>query len=188
MMFFDLCAYIIIPLYTIAFVRNTNWFTTNFSVISSYHGRQAAFWIWGFLIGSYFYYSLKKVIQILPRSKKETALAAASMTLLALAVCTPYLPGEFPFRSFLHVVSAFTSAVLFLLCLFLTTWSFYRRDRPGYRSYMTGLWGIAAGSLFLLWAAGIVSSALEIFFVVSCSILVRKLHKKVLSNQLRGPF
>ena len=47
----NLIAYIIIPAYTILFVKGYGWFTTNFSVIGNYLHRKDAFVLWGPLSG-----------------------------------------------------------------------------------------------------------------------------------------
>ena len=48
-------AYLIIPVYTIAFTGGYNWFTTNFSVIGNLMDKKLAFLIWGIVVGLYFY-------------------------------------------------------------------------------------------------------------------------------------
>lgn len=176
-MLHDLVAYIIIPIYTILFARDTNWFTTNFSVIGSWADRKLAFVLWGILVGTAFVYSLRSILRILPGRRYETELLITASVLLGLAVSTPYLPESLPFQAFLHVIFAFSASVLLLLCLSLVIWKLYLTDRSKYRFFLTAIIVIIILSGLLLLATGIVSSALEIFFTISCSVLIRKLQK-----------
>ena len=66
----NLIAYIIIPAYTILFVKGYGWFTTNFSVIGNYLHRKDAFVLWGVLVGAYFYYSLRTAIRLMKQKPK----------------------------------------------------------------------------------------------------------------------
>lgn len=182
----NVLAYVIIPLYTVLFARNTDLFTTNFSVIGSIDGRQNAFFFWGVLVGWYFFRELKGILPFVPNSAREHRITITACVLLALAVSTPYLPDRLPFQAAFHVVCAFSSSVLLLGCMYSLILKLYRRDRTGYRPYLTGISLTAGLSAALLFAAGIVSSALEIFFTISCTLLIRRLHKKLLSRQLKG--
>ena len=47
-------AYAVIPIYTLLFIRGTNWFTSNLSVIGSLPTRRAAFFLLGVIIGCAF--------------------------------------------------------------------------------------------------------------------------------------
>lgn len=178
----NLLAYVLIPIYTILFVWNTNWFTLNLSVLSSWANRKSAFLIWGIIVGCFFYFALKKIIIILPERKKETILLNTACILLALGVTTPYLPAELPFQSFLHVAFAFSASIFLLLCLYMITLRLYKKNRSYYESSLVSIIAITAFSALLLFAAGIVSSALELFFTISSCIYVRRLHKKVLKE------
>lgn len=179
----NLLAYLIIPVYTVLFVRNTNWFTTNFSVIGNLANRNHAFLLWGIIVGIYFYWSLDKIIRGIHNHQKELFLLRSAFLLLAFAVTTPYLPDQLPFHAFLHVVFAFTASILMLLCIFLIVLKLYRTSHRLYKPFLTGLVTITFISALLLIAAGIVSSALEIFFTISFAIFVRRLHIRVLSEE-----
>lgn len=172
----NLLAYLIIPVYTVLFAWDTNWFTTNFSVIGSWANRTNAFLLWGFIVGIYFFWSLRKIIHVLDRHKKETVLTLTASVLLAFAVLTPYMPNQLPLKSMLHIVFAFLSSVLLILCVGLIIWKLYRINPDKYRPYLYSIIIITIICSVLLVAAGIVSSALEIFFTISFVILVRKLH------------
>lgn len=188
-MILNFIAYFLIPGYTILFVRGTNWFTLNFSVIGSWSGRKNAFLLWGVIVGAYFYFTLRKIIRYLPLERKENAFLNTCLLLLSLAVTTPYLPQDLPFQSFLHVIFAFTASVLLLLTLYLTVIKLYHINHEAYRPYLACLHVITIICTFLLFLAGIVSSALEIFFTISSVVMVRMLYKKVsaLNSSLTRP-
>ena len=54
-------AYFLIPVYTVLFTRGYNWFTTNFSVIGNFFDKKRSFFLWGVLVGSFFYIIHRKV-------------------------------------------------------------------------------------------------------------------------------
>lgn len=178
-MLLNITAYFIIPVYTFLFAWGTNLFTLNFSVLGSLASRKNAFLLWGMIVGAYFYYVLKKIIRTLPRSRKESVVLHSGLLLLAFAVTTPYLPENRPFRAFLHVIFAFTASVLLLGCLYLIVWKLFCMNRDVYRPYLQALNVITVISAALLVLAGIVSSALEIFFTVSCTLLLIRLYRRV---------
>lgn len=177
-MLLTITAYCIIPIYTIMFAWGTDWFTLNFSVLGSLATRKNAFLLWGILVGVYFYYVLRKIIRGLPRNKKETAVSIAALVLLILAVTTPYLPDLSPVQAFLHVMFAFTASVLLLACIYMVVWKLYCMNQEIYRSYLICLTVITVISALLLFLAGIVSTALEIFFTLSSTFLLQKLYRK----------
>lgn len=174
-------AYLIIPIFTILFAQNSNWFTSNFSVIGNQIERQEEFILWGLLVGIYFFRNLLKISRSVPDEKtsapQRTWPLFLALSLLTLAVTTPYLPQRLPFISFLHVIFAFFSAVFLILSMFLIVWNLYRTNKKRYRPFLFWLTGIVLCSAALLWLCGIVSSALEIFFVISSALLVQKLYE-----------
>lgn len=174
-MLLNFIAYLLIPAYTVWFVQGSNWFTTNFSVIGNTIGRQEEFVLWGLMVGIYFFYSLRIIIKQMPNKMRGIWLIPLSLLLLTCAITTPYLPEEFPFKSFLHIIFAFLAAVCLMICLYLIVWQLYRLSPNSYRFYLGALIGITIISAILLVVAGIVSSALEIFFTISSVILVRRL-------------
>ena len=169
-------AYILIPVYTIMFVQGNNWFTTNFSVIGNQLGRQEAFVLWGLLVGIYFFFSLRVIVVQMAVPPKSTWLIPLALFLLPCAVITPYLPEILPLRSTLHIVFSFMAALCLILSIGSILLRLYQDDRKKYRPYLIGLAGIAMISLFLLLLAGIISSALEIFFTITSVLLVRRLY------------
>ncbi len=178
-MFLGFTAYILIPLYTVWFVQGSNWFTTNFSVIGNLIGRQEEFVLWGLMVGIYFFWCLRRIVRRMPEKPRCAWLIQMSLVLLTFAITTPYLPEELPFKAFLHIVFAFMAAVCLMICLYLIVWKLYQREKGAYRLYLAGLTGITLFSAFLLLLAGIVSSALEIFFTFSTVVMVYRLYRRI---------
>lgn len=175
----DLFACFLIPAYTLLFAGSVEWFGTNFSVIAvTGEDHYWGFVYWGALAGGYFAVMLTKLALSLPRLWQRSAVCL--LTLLAClalgyALAIPYLPEDFPGFASLHVVLAAGACVLLMLALLLTLLSLYRRDPERYRPLLVR-WGLIAGGsglLFLL--AGMVSSALEVFFTVTAALLTRRL-------------
>lgn len=179
MMFLNFVAYILIPAYTVWFVEGTNWFNTNFSVLGNRIGRAEEFVLWGLIVGIYFFWCLKAIVTHMNRKPKGTFLIPTSMILLTFALTTPYLPEQLPLKSFLHIIFAFMAAVCLMLCLYLIVWQLCQTDRNLYKPYLLLLIGITLFAAFLLILAGIVSSALEVFFTISTTVLVRQLLRQV---------
>lgn len=178
-MFLCLIAYILIPAYTIWFVQDSNWFTTNFSVLGNLFGRQEEFVLWGLVVGIYFFWCLCRIVRLMPEKPRCTWLIPLSLVLLTFAITTPYLPEQLPLKAFLHIVFAFIAAVCLMACLYLIVWRLYQGENEAYRPYLIGLTGITLFSTFLLMLAGIVSSALEIFFTISTVVIVYRLYRKL---------
>ena len=121
--------------------------------------------------GQLFLYNPQKgQIQAYPESCLWEALA-----LLFFAITTPYLPEELPLKSVLHIIFAFLSALLVLLFLLLVIWSQYQIYPHVYRRYLYGWLAIVCGSVLLLAAAGIISSALEIYVTLTSAAMAERL-------------
>lgn len=180
-MFINFIAYGLIPVYTVLFVENSNWFTTNFSVLGNLAERRTEFVLWGLLVGIYFFWCLRRIVAHMKKQPRGTWLIPLSLVLLTFAITTPYLPEALPLKSFLHIIFAFLAAACLMCCLYLIVGTLFSEDRKTYQTYLAGLICITVISLGLLWLAGIVSSALEIFFTISTVVLVRRLYKTVLS-------
>ena len=103
-------AYFLIPLSTVLFAWDSNWFTTNFSVLSNGMERKNAFAFWGLLVGVYFFCILHQISRKMFPAPRGISLISLSLLLLVCGVVTPYLPENLPFPSFLHVV--FSSAFI----------------------------------------------------------------------------
>ena len=168
-------AYFLIPVYTVLFTRGYNWFTTNFSVIGNFFDKKRSFFLWGVLVGSFFYIIHRKVKSRLTLNPVYGRMVQAALALLFFAITTPYLPEELPLKSVLHIIFAFLSALLVLLFLLLVIWSQYQIYPHVYRRYLYGWLAIVCGSVLLLAAAGIISSALEIYVTLTSAAMAERL-------------
>ncbi len=172
-------AYFIIPIYTILFAWGTDWFTLNFSVLGNLSSRKNLFLLWGIIIGTYFYYILKRIISGLPRNRKETVMSITALLLLVLAVITPYLPDSQPLHAVFHVILSFLASISLLICLYMIVWKLYCMNQEVYKPYLHCLMVITVLSAFLFFLTGIVSTVLEIFFILSCTFLLQRLYRRV---------
>lgn len=175
----DFTAYLLIPVSTILFVRGSNWLTTNFSVLGSGLDRKNAFTFWALLVGIYFFCVLHMISRRIFPAPRGTSLISLALILLSCAVTTPYLPESLPFPSFLHVLFSFSAAVCLSAFLVLLLWQISRKYPGKFTLYQVGLSLILLCSALLLCIAGIVSSALEIFFSLSAAVFCRRLLNKV---------
>ena len=155
------------------------WLGTNFSVIAvTGKDHYWGFVYWGALAGGYFAVMLTKLALILPRLWQRSAvclLALLACLALGYALAIPYLPDDFPGFASLHVVLAAGACVLLMLALLLVLLSLYRDSPENYRLLLVR-WGLIVGGsglLFLL--AGMVSSALEVFFTITAALLTRRI-------------
>lgn len=174
-----LTAYVLIPLYTILFANGSRWLDTNFSVLGSLPGREEAFVLWGLIVGIFFFWCLRQIIRRMPRRPRFCFLAPLALLLLVFAVTTPYLPERLPLKSFLHILFAFLAAVCLGGILLSIVLTLYHGDRQGYRRYLFFLLGSFAVCIWLFFLAGIVSSAMEIFFTISMDLLAYRLYRKL---------
>lgn len=170
----DLFACFLIPLYTLLFTHDTRWFTTNFSVIAAARDQRHGFFLWGMLVGVYLLVLLP-VMAALPRPLWPRLCLLGGFLLLLSAVVLPYTPDELPKIADLHVICAFTASCLLVLSLFLLLLQKARQDRQRYWDCMKWLGVTVLLSLVLFAMVGIISSALEIFFVLSTTLLARRL-------------
>ena len=175
----DLFACFLIPAYTLLFAGSVEWLGTNFSVIAvTGKDHYWGFVYWGALAGGYFAVMLTKLALILPRLWQRSAvclLALLACLALGYALAIPYLPDDFPGFASLHVVLAAGACVLLMLALLLVLLSLYRDSPENYRLLLVR-WGLivgGSGPLFLL--AGMVSSALEVFFTITAALLTRRI-------------
>ena len=175
----DLFACFLIPAYTLLFAGSVEWLGTNFSVIAvTGKDHYWGFVYWGALAGGYFAVMLTKLALILPRLWQRSAvclLALLACLALGYALAIPYLPDDFPGFASLHVVLAAGACVLLMLALLLVLLSLYRDSPENYRLLLVR-WGLIVGGsglLFLL--AGMVSSALEVFFTLTAALLTRRI-------------
>ena len=169
----------LIPVCTVLFAGNAPWLTSNFSVIAvSGKEQYQDFWRWELLVGGYFAVVLFQIGSTFADRGVRQAIYLITLTSCACLGCAmlfPYLPQFLPRVAFLHVLWAGTACILLMLVLFLALACGWREDRSRYASLLLAWAGIAAGSLLLLAAAGMVSSMLEVFFTLSSTLLCRLL-------------
>lgn len=174
-MIIKLLAYFFIPVYTFLFTRGYNWFTTNFSVIGNVFDRKLAFFIWGIMVGAYYYMIHRAIRRQIKLRRAIARLVPAALILLFCAITTPYLPEMLPLQSFLHIVFAFMSTILLLVFLTAVSLIQYRTCPKAFQPFLYALGIIIFVSVVLLVMAGIVSSALEIFITITTVVLSTKL-------------
>lgn len=170
----------LIPAYTLLFAGSVEWFGTNFSVIAvTGEDHYRGFVAWGLLAGGYFLVLLTRLAGLLPRpGQRAGVLGLTTLAVLSLgyALVIPYLPAYFPQYAALHVILAALASVLVMGALLVILLVLRRGDRERWRGPLLAWWGIGAGSALLFFAAGIVSSALEVFFTISATLLVRRIY------------
>ena len=175
----DLFACFLLPAYTLLFAGSVEWFGTNFSVRAvlgeNYYW---GFVVWGLLAGSYFFVMLTRLTFLLrgvwTRLGLLVLILAACLS-LANAIAIPYLPQQIPRWADLHVLLASGACVLVRAVLLVLILRLGReRNKPV--GPLLAAWLVivlVSGVLFAL--AGMVSSALEIFFAISAALLIRAL-------------
>lgn len=174
----DLFACFLIPAYTLLFAGSVEWFGTNFSVIAvtgpdHYRG----FVYWGILAGSYFFVILSRLAFGLPRRWMRTVvrlLAVCAVLALAYAIAIPYLPEYFPKYAALHVLLAAGACVLLMIDLQFIILVMRRQDPVRWAGPLRACWGMAAVCAILFAIPRMVSTALEVFFTLSATLLARR--------------
>lgn len=176
----ELMAWFVIPAYTLLFAGSVEWFGTNFSVLAvTGEDHYRGFVAWGLLAGGYFLVMLTRLAGLLPRpGQRAGTLVLVTLALLSLgyALVIPYLPAYFPGYAALHVLLAALACVLVMGALLLILLAFRREDRARWRGPLLAWWGIVAGSALLFLIPRMVSTALEVFFTVSATLLVRRVY------------
>lgn len=176
-MFLDLCASVLIPVYTLFFAKGYGWFSTNFSVIGNMFRRKEVFVLWAVLVGLYFFFSLRQIIRKMPGKVKGSFLVPVAVVLLLFAITTPYLPQEFPLKAVLHIVFAMLASACLVIVTAYLFWQMkpYAPERAN--KYLRFLGLIVAGSIVLFFVSGIISSAMEIFFVLGMVALMERVRR-----------
>lgn len=140
--------------------------------------RQPEFLLWSLVVGCYFFVIIRQLFkkrQGLEDIKKETVLFFAAAWMMVLFVVTPYLPAQFPSLSVVHVVSALLCSVFFFICLLSLTLKAYWEAPNRYRPCLITLIAAAAFCSCAFILTGIINSAMEICFVITCSLLAKRL-------------
>ena len=176
-MILNVCASAVIPAVTLWLFRGYGWFTANFSVIGNMFRRKEVFVLWAAVVGIYFFFSLRQLIGKMPGKVRGSFLVPLAVVLLFLGVTTPYLPQEFPLKAAVHIVLAMAASACLVtfLGLFFRQMKAYMPERAG--RCLWGLGIIVAGSGILFLAAGIISSAMEIFFVLGMVALTERVRR-----------
>ena len=175
----DLWACFVLPAYTLLFAGSVTWLGTNFSVLAVAGERYyRGFLLWGLLAGGYFLavlWSLAGTVRAPGVKWAVRGLLLLSCGCLGVGLPLPYLPERFPGVAWTHTAMVMTSCVGMMGCLLVLLTCFRREDRTAYRPFFRGWLLIVGvcGALFLL--AGIISTALEVFFTISTALLVRRL-------------
>ena len=171
----DLFACFLIPLYTLLFTHDTRWFTTNFSVIAAARDQRHGFFLWGDAGGGLSAVRPAAGDGRAAQAAVAPALPVGRLPAAAVGSGAAYTPDELPKIADLHVICAFTASCLLVLSLFLLLLQKARQDRQRYWDCMKWLGVTVLLSLVLFAMVGIISSALEIFFVLSTTLLARRL-------------
>lgn len=180
----NVTACFLIPAYTLLFAGSVQWFRSNFSVIAvTGEDHYRGFVCWGLLAGGYFLVLLTRLAGLLPRpGERAGVLALTTLAVLSLgyALAIPYLPAYFPQYAALHVLLAALACVLVMEALLVILLSLRREMPKRWRKLLWAWWGIVAGSGLLFLLAGMVSTALEVFFTISATLLTRSIYLRVL--------
>ncbi len=160
----DLLSYVLVPLYTLFFSIDFDPLTSNFSVIGNIIGKEGGFLLWGILLGFCLLYILSGVSKNLNLSRKKRHLVKAGLVSLFASIATPYLPDKLPVKAVLHILLAALSAFFLILYLFFASAALCQINPSAGKAALLSLGIMLIISLFLLLLAGIISSALEIFF------------------------
>lgn len=171
----DLYACFLIPAYTLLFAGGKHWLDTNFSVLALLGtGQFWGFVLWGTLLAAYFLVMLTLICRTLEGCTWVVCAGTLACLCLAGAMLLPYLPEHFPKAAQAHILLAFSACVLLMLALLMILIRCCRISRK-YRELIWVWAAIAAGSGILLGTVGMVSSALEIWFVITTALLIRSL-------------
>lgn len=175
----DFWACFLLPGYTLLFAGSVKWFSTNFSVLAVagadyYRG----FLVWGVLAGAYFLVTLGRLAATLHQKWQRRGLyllLSAALVCLGAGLPLPYLPTDYPEVARLHTLLIFSACVWMMGALLWLLLSFRREEGRRYDPLLLA-WGaivLVCGVLFVL--AGIISTALEVFFTLSAAQLVRRM-------------
>jgi len=175
----DFWACFLIPAYTLLFAGSVKWFSTNFSVLAvtgtdHYRG----FLVWGVLAGAYFLVMLVKLARRVPERWLRGVLYGVTVSAclcLGIGLPLPYVPQFLPKIAQLHIIMAFSACALLMLALLVMVLRLGRDFRP-FRKGWCAIVGCCA-ALFVL--AGIISTALEVFFTIAVTLFTRRLWLRV---------
>lgn len=174
----DLFACFLIPAYTLLFAGSVEWFGSNFSVLAvTGPGHYRGFLYWGLLAGGYFFVMLHKLAFALPSRRAGRGvrlITLCSLLSLCYAMAIPYLPACFPKYAALHVLLAAGACVLLMIDLQFIILVMRRQDPVRWAGPLRACWGMAAVCAILFAIPRMVSTALEVFFTLSATLLARR--------------
>ena len=182
----DLTACFLIPAYTLLRAGSPRCSTTTAPVMAvpgADHPRGCA--PGGLLAGGYFLVMLTRLAGLLPRAGARAGtlvLITLGVLCLGYALVIPYLPQHFPRYAVLHVALAALACVLVMGALLVILLALRREDRERWRGSLFAWWGIVAGSGVLFFIPGMVSTALEVFFTISATLLTRRVYLRRLEK------
>lgn len=181
----NLFSWFIIPFLTVLMPGKSDWIKSNFSVAGSQPPRQLFLILWGCVTGIFFYRLLKRTIgqaASFIQIKKERFLTDTAVLLLLVSVFLPYNPETWFFLSTIHVACAFLASALLYLIFLILDMKLYFFYPGGFRTLTVSLLSALPVCLVLFLSAGsIISSALEVFFTIFCSLWLRRFYLTVLS-------
>lgn len=173
----NLVSCFLIPCYTLLFAGSIQWFSTNFSVIAvTGEDHYRGFVYWGLLAGAYFLVMLVLLAKRLPQPWARVGvfgLTVGGVLCLGYAVTIPYLPDSFPKYAALHVLLAALACALLMAALLLCLLVFRRENRRRWNPPLWAWLAIVGISAILFGIPQMVSTALEVFFTISATLLVR---------------
>ena len=169
----------LLPVYTVLFAGSITWFGTNFSVIAvTGKDHYRGFFLWGVLAGAVFLVLMVRIIHSLPGfwgKLPPYLLTYLAISALAYTLMIPYLPENWPGYADLHVALAAGACVLLMVDILLVLLRRFYRDRQKWKGCLIawGLMVLGSGVIFAM--AGMVSSALEVFFTIASGLLLRRM-------------
>ena len=154
------------------------------------------FILWGCFVGLYFSWAARRVLNTAEQAKATGAditaqaevmsadphlkatrrLLWVSGILFIIALATPYRPQKQPLISQIHVGSAAMTGVCFMVCV--TVLSYYVKKDGGRGNYLPVTLTVMACCAVTFCILGIVSSALEVYFVVGCAAVLYQMHRR----------
>lgn len=174
--FIDFLACVLIPVYTLLLMERERWLTTNFSSAAMTGPvRFQAFAGWAVVLGGCFALMLTGICRTLPRPSRTYGLVLAACLAFAGTVIVPYLPGQRPRAARAHVLLSFGASILIMAAVLLVLLQCRSGQRRRYNRYLWAWCAIALVSAALYLWAGKVTGGLEVWFVVTTTLLVRAL-------------
>ena len=170
----------LLPAYTLLFAGRETWFQTNFSVLAV-SGREyyRSFLLWGLITAIYFTVILALLTNGLSAKRRwgVQVLMGGALLSLTLGIPLPYLPERYPELSKVHIFLCFTTGVWMMAALLVIILGRRRKNRERYAPVLYHWWYVAVGSGVLFLISGMVSSAMEIYFVLSAALLCRRMYQ-----------